>query len=525
MDSGPPVRLVLPHQLFEQHLDAAADTVFVLIEHDLLFRQYRFHSHKLVLHRASLTRFESRLRERGFDVVVLQSDAVDSSRNQLGEFVRRRRPAKVTWFDVVDDWLERDLLAGLADGGYRMRPEDVLETPNFLTDRAQVDDWFSHNDSRMQAFYEWQRRRLGILVVDGKPVGGRWSFDTENRRRLPRGYTPATVRRFAHHPVLQREGMFDLDALMAEADAPETVREVQAAIDWVRAEFPDAPGDPALFAWPTSADEAREHLTEFVRERLTDFGPYEDAISTTHPFINHGLLTAALNIGLLDPRSVVQAVLDGADDNTPLASVEGFVRQVIGWREYMRATYRTSGRQMRTSNRLDHQNALGAGWWDATTGLAPVDLVISRVLGTGYAHHIERLMVLGNAMSLLRIHPDAVYEWFMEMFVDAYDWVMVPNVYAMSQFAAGAEITTKPYVSGSNYLRKMSDLAPGEWMRDWDGLYWTFVADHAATLGRNPRMHLIVTQLENLDPAVRAEHQSRADALLSAPLLSAQRRP
>lgn len=147
--------------------------------------------------------------------------------------------------------------------------------------------------------------------------------------------------------------------------------------------IPGRPGRPQLFAWPTSAAEAQEHLREFVHDRLIDFGPFEDAISTEHPFINHGLLTAALNIGLLDPREVLQAVLDGADENTPLASVEGFVRQLIGWREYMRATYRTQGRQMRTANRLDHQNALGDGWWDATTGLAPVDMVISRVLATG----------------------------------------------------------------------------------------------------------------------------------------------
>ncbi|MCU1446674.1 cryptochrome/photolyase family protein [Cryobacterium sp.] len=201
-NDGPPVRLVLPHQLFQQHLDAPGDTVFVLIEHDLLFRQYRFHSHKLVLHRASMGRFAGRLRGLGYEVVVLQSDPGRSSHDQLADFVRTRRPNLVAWFDVVDDWLEQHLVAGLAQGGYRMRSADILETPNFPTDRAQIDDWFSRNDSCMQDFYEWQRRRLGILLVDGNPVGGRWSFDTENRKKLPRGYTPHSVGRFAHHPVL-----------------------------------------------------------------------------------------------------------------------------------------------------------------------------------------------------------------------------------------------------------------------------------------------------------------------------------
>jgi len=517
LSSGPRLRLVLPHQLFDQHFEAAGHTVFVLIEHNLLFRQFAFHSHKLVLHRASMSRFASRLRKHGYEVEVLQSKAGSSSRDQLAGLVRNLGPVQVTCFDVVDDWLEQELFAGLADGGYRMRLEDVLETPNFLTDRAQIDDWFSQNPHRMHDFYVWQRRRLNILLDGGEPLGGRWSFDTENRRKLPRGYVPPTVHRFAHHPVTQGQGTFDIEELMETGEPePDVSHEVELAIAWVTAEFPEAPGDPQLFAWPTSADEARKHLQEFVRERLNDFGPYEDAISATHPFIAHSLLTPSLNIGLLDPREVIQAILEGPDRNTPLASVEGFVRQVIGWREYMRASYRTNGRRMRISNHLNHQNALGEGWWDGTTGLVPVDLVISRVLSTGYAHHIERLMVLGNAMSLLRIHPDEVYKWFMEMFIDAYDWVMVPNVYAMSQFAAGEEITTKPYVSGSNYLRKMSDLPAGEWMPDWDALYWTYIEDHLAVIATNPRMQMVVSLVKKMDPKTRRDHRHRAEALLHA---------
>jgi deoxyribodipyrimidine photolyase-related protein len=510
---GPTIRLVLPHQLFDLHLEAPEDTVFVLIEHDLLFRQYHFHSHKLVLHRASMARLAHRLRDHGFRVDTLVSDAERSSHEALAAYVRDHAPALVTWYDVVDDWLERDLVAALADGGYTMRRSDVMESPSFLTDREEIDEWFSQHDSRMQDFYVWQRRRLGILVDGAKPAGGKWSFDTDNRKKLPRGYTPATVGRFAHHPVMGEQGVLDLVAL-ADVAGSEPVPEVAAAIEWVAAEFPDAPGDPHLFAWPTVADEAREHLREFVRDRLADFGPYEDAISATHPFINHGLLSAALNCGLLDPAEVIRTVLDGATADTPIASLEGFVRQIIGWREYMRATYRVHGRAMRISNRLRQDRALGDGWWTASTGLAPVDLVISRVLATGYTHHIERLMVLGNAMALLRIHPDHAYEWFMELFIDAYDWVMVPNVYAMSQFAAGASITTKPYVSGSNYLRKMSDLPAGEWSADWDALYWAFIEDHRPVFAANPRSRMVVSLLDGMDPAKHEEHRRRADALL-----------
>lgn len=480
MATATALRLVLPHQLFAQHLDADPETVFVMIEHDLLFRQYSFHAQKLVLHRASMDRFARRLRARGHQVTVLRSQAAASFHAQLADLVRELEPSQVSVFDVVDDW-------------------------------------FGSHDARMHEFYVWQRRRFKLLLdADGDPVGGRWSFDAENRKKLPRGYTPSVIGRFAKHPILQRDGMFDLDALAGGEDAEDgdDVADVARAIAWVREEFPDAPGDPELFAWPTSAEEAREHLREFVAQRLNDFGPYEDAISAEHPFIAHGLLTPALNIGLLDPREVVDAVLEAADDSTPLASVEGFIRQVIGWREYMRATYRTRGRQLRSANRLEHRNALGEGWWDGSTALAPVDLVISRVLATGYAHHIERLMVLGNAMSLLRIHPDAVYEWFMELFIDAYDWVMVPNVYAMSQFAAGEAITTKPYVSGSNYLRKMSDLPKGDWVEEWDGLYWTFIRDHREVFDANPRAKMVVSLLEKMDRQKRRAHHDHAQRLL-----------
>lgn len=489
MGSRTRLHLVLPHQLFEQNFEAPAQTRFVLIEHDLLFRQYRFHAQKLVLHRASMARFARRLRGRGFEVDVLASDADHSSDEQLTALVRELEPERVTCFDVVDDWLGRDLTRALSQGGYRLTADDVFESPNFLTSRDEIGDWFGDNRARMHDFYVWQRRRLGILIEnDGEPVGGQWSFDADNRKKLPRDYEPAEALRFA----------------------PENT-DVQAAIAWVEAEFPEAPGDPREFAWPTSAEEARAGLDDFLQHRLEDFGPYEDAISAEHGFINHGLLTAALNIGLLDPREVVEAVVEAAEEqDTPIASLEGFVRQVIGWREYMRATYRLYGRRMRTTNHLDHTRSLTDGWWAGTTGLDPVDLVIGRVLETGYAHHIERLMVLGNAMSLLRIDPDAVYAWFMEMFIDAYDWVMVPNVYAMSQFASGEAITTKPYVSGSNYLRKMSDLGTGDWTDEWDALYWTFVHDHRDVFEANHRSKMMPRMLDRMDGRKREGHLRRA---------------
>ena len=389
--------------------------------------------------------------------------------------------------DVVDDWLERDLRRALADAGHVLRDEDVLESPAFLTSRVDLTEWFARHPARMQHFYAWQRRRLDILVDDGAPVGGRWSFDTENRKKLPKGHTPPPV------------------------GFPDRSTHVREAIESVSREFPDAPGDPSTFLWPTTHAQAEEHLSAFLAERFELFGPYEDALSAEHPYVYHSLLTPMLNIGLLTPELVLDAALEAAEEHdVPLESLEGFVRQVIGWREYMRATYRLFGRRLRTSNRLAHTRSLGPGWWTGRTGLDPVDRVIGRVLDTGYAHHIERLMVLGNAMCLLRIDPDEVYEWFMAMFVDAYDWVMVPNVYGMSQFAAGEAMTTKPYVSGSNYLRTMSDFPKGAWTQDWDALYWTFVHDHREVFESNVRSRRMPAMWDGFDEDRRAALLARA---------------
>jgi len=489
------IRLVFPHQLFVEHCDADDGTEFVLVEDDLFLRQYDFHAQKLILHRASMRRFATRLHDAGYAVHHVDTDAKVSSGERLEALLRAADPSKITFFDPVDDWLSQRLLAMLSRLPVDFDPSrDVLESPNFLTTRDEIRTWFTDNSARMQHFYSWQRQRLDILVDGDAPVGGQWSFDAENRKKLPK-----------NHPVPSVH--------VVEPDA-----EVTAAIAWVKEEFPGAPGDPEAFAWPTSHDEAQSAYRQFLNERFAEFGPYEDAISKDHRFLFHSLLTPGLNIGLLSPRDVVDQALEEAEQqDVALASLEGFVRQVIGWREYMRATYLLWGRQMRTSNQLEHHRPLDAGWWTAEVGLSPVDHVLESVLATGYAHHIERLMVLGNAMCLLRVRPDAAYEWFMEMFVDAYDWVMVPNVYAMSLFAAGSAITTKPYVSGSNYLKKMSDLPKSESMADWDGLYWTFVEDHRDVFEANFRSRMMTRMWDGFPVEKQEEHRSRAQKWLAAP--------
>nr|AIA15150.1 Deoxyribodipyrimidine photo-lyase-related protein [uncultured bacterium] len=469
-------RIVFPHQLFVEHLDAAEGTLMVLVEPDLFFRQLPFHAHKLVLHRAGMTAFEDRLTAHGFSTAYVESLADAPSDDQLLEALQVNGVTHVEVYDVVDDWLERDLRAICRAAGVEL---DIRETPGFLTTVAELRVTFDGTKQpRMQHFYERQRRRLDLLMDGDRPAGGRWSFDTENRRKLPRG-TEVPELPEVHHDVHVRE-----------------------ALDWVRNEFPDNVGNLVAFIWPTTHEQADVWLDRFLEDRFDRFGPYEDAIAADEPWLFHSVISPLLNTGLLDPRTVVaRAVRHAEEHDVDLPSVEGFVRQVIGWREYMRASYIVHGRSMRTRNLLGLTRELDRDWWDGTTGLEPVDTVVRRVNQHGWCHHIERLMVLGNAMLLMRIDPDEVYEFFMTLFIDAYDWVMVPNVYAMSQFAAGELITTKPYVSGSNYLRKMSDFPAGDWATAWDALYWQFVADHRDGFAANPRSRFAVQTYDRMDDA------------------------
>ena len=223
-----------------------------------------------------------------------------------------------------------------------------------------------------------------------------------------------------------------------------------------------------------------------------------------------------LNIGLLTPQQIMDATLDYVDaHDVPINSVEGFIRQIIGWREFMRATYVDLGVSMRTTNHWGHTRKIPESFWTGETGIDPIDDIIKRALKTGYANHIERLMFLGGFMFLCEFDPKEIYRWFMELFVDAYDWVMVPNVYAMSQNADGGQITTKPYFSGSNYVKKMSNWSgKGEWADIWDALYWRWIWQHADELEKNPRWAMMVSTARRMSDETREGHLNRAASYL-----------
>jgi len=488
------IALIFPHQLYQHHPALSNAKAVALIEDELFFRQYRFHKKKLILHRASMKAYEAQCRKTGIRTAYYDAIHYPTRESVIVHLIAQGyTDAHVAQTD--DYLLERRLNRYAKHNGLHLHR---YPSPGFLCDMDYVKKYFvSKKRYFLTDFYIDQRKRMDLLLDDQGPVGGKWTFDTENRRKLPASiYVPP-------------------------APAWSANVYVEEAKTYVHQHFPNAWGSSDHFEYPVTHADALHGLRSFLSERLQHFGVYQDAMTTDQSVLFHSLLTPALNTGLLTPQEVVDETLAYADQHpVPINSLEGFLRQIIGWREFVRAIYHLEGVHQRTSNHWQHKHPIPTSLYTATTGMVPVDTVIRRVMQTGYAHHIERLMVLGNFMFLCGFHPSAVYQWFMELFIDAYDWVMVPNVYGMSQYADGGLMCTKPYISGSNYILKMSNYPKGVWCDNWDALYWSFISDHREELIRNPRMSMMVRLYDKMDDGRKRKLNSTREKFMQQ-LLSA----
>jgi deoxyribodipyrimidine photolyase-related protein len=475
--------LLYPNQLFNISYLPKVDVVY-LVEEPLYFgadEQYpvAFHKQKLVMHRASMRRYvEEQLWPNNINVEYIELHQIVHTSDIL-QIAQKAGVSLLTMFDPADYAIEKRLQEALETIIASPFELKVLPSPSFMLRRGDIQEFFAgQKNFKFAPFYQWQRERFNILIDKKyKPVGGKWNFDADNRKALPAGHVPPGFASFGDSP------------------------QVKDAIKWVNKRFNFNPGNIDSFMWPTSHQEAERWLAEFIKERLDNFGAYEDAIDGQAMLLYHSGISAPLNSGLLTPSDVVEAVLNyHAKKPVPLASLEGFIRQIIGWREYIRALYVLNGSQMRVANKLNQQRLLSNSWWDGSLGIPPVDDVIKKVNNHAYAHHIERLMVVGNFMLLCGIQPTEVYKWYMSLFIDAYDWVMVPNVYGMSQFSDLGSMVTKPYISGSNYILKMSHYKKDLWCDVWDGLFWGFVQTHQELLLKNPRTSMLPRSLKRLNP-------------------------
>lgn len=492
MKKAAEVTVIFPHQLFEEHPALSDGRPVILVEEFLFFRLYNFHKQKLIFHRASMKAYQAFLEAKGFPVEYIDADKKEGDVRALLQDLGKKGIRQIHFCDVTDNWLEKRLRKSAAGEGIELKE---YPSPLFINGKEINSEYFIPKKKYFQTdFYQRQRKRLGILLEkDGSPAGGKWSFDTENREKYPKKKTPPTV------------------------EFPDDNDFYDEACNYVRKKFSGNYGEMnPSFRYPVTFDQAKDWFKKFLQTRFDEFGLYEDAMVEKEVILHHSLLSPLINIGLLTPSFVVKETLRYAEKkNIPMNSTEGFIRQVIGWREFVRGVYEHAGVKERTTNFFRFQRKIPASFWTGTTGIAPIDTVIRKVLKTGYCHHIERLMVLGNFMVLCEFDPDEVYRWFMEMFIDAYDWVMVPNVYGMSQFADGGLLATKPYISGSNYLMKMSDFEKGEWQPVWDGLFWRFMDKHRDFFLKNPRLGMLVKTFDKMDPEKKKNLLKQAEAFLS----------
>jgi deoxyribodipyrimidine photolyase-related protein len=353
----------------------------------------------------------------------------------------------------------------------------------------------------MEFFYREMRRRTGILMDAGEPVGGRWNFDTENRKALPRGLAEPSRLRFP----------------------PDAT--TRAVIDLVAGRFPDGFGDLDPFGWAVTREDALSALDHFVADCLPSFGDYQDAMRRGAPFLFHAVLSPYLNIGLLTPREVCTAATDAfGRGEAPLNAVEGFVRQILGWREYVRGIYWLRMPDYARSNALGATRPLPWFYWSGETDLACIHEVVSDIRRTGYAHHIQRLMVTGNFALLAGIAPAEVEAWYLAVFVDAFDWVELPNVHGMTLHADGGLLASKPYAASGAYIDRMSDycagcrfdpkIKSGPGACPFNPLYWAFLLRNRDRLEGNPRMAMPYRTLAGFTAERRAAIMAEADGIL-----------
>ena len=465
------INIIFPHQLFLNSPLLENENEIYLIEEYLFFKQYKFHKQKIAFHRASMKAYQIYLQDLNRTVHYIGSEHVLSDIRQFHQEIKRENIETIHLIEPTDDWLEKRI-ASLSD----CCKIKTYTNPQFLNSEEDLGAFFRKEKSSFfqTTFYKQQRKKLGILMDEEEnPVGGKWTYDNENRKKYPKNKLPPPV------------------------SFPNSSEIWDEAIHYTMNRFSENPGSiNKERLYPITHNEANDWHEQFLEYRFYDFGIYEDAIVKESSILNHSILSPLLNVGLILPTEVLNRTLNFAEkENIPINSTEGFVRQIIGWREFIRGMYVCKGSYSRTRNFWGFKGKIPKSFYDGTTGIDPIDQTIKKVLQTGYCNHIERLMILGNFMLLCEFDPDEVYRWFMELFMDAYDWVMVPNVYGMTLFADGGTFATKPYIGGSNYIKKMSNYPKGEWEQIWDGMFWRFVMKHQDFFRTNPRTSMLFHSL------------------------------
>jgi deoxyribodipyrimidine photolyase-related protein len=483
-----------------------ADTVVLMVEVAEETTYVRHHKQKLAYILSAMRHHADALREAGWTVDYTPLDDPENAGSFTGELARaiqRHDPDRIAVTEA-GEWRVRAMI----DGWETIFgiPVDIHPDDRFVATHAEFDAWAENRrELTMEFFYRDMRRKTGLLMEsdkpNAKPVGGRWNFDKDNRK-------PAKADLLMPRPL---------------AFAPDAI--TRDVIAMIAGRFPDHPGSLDGFDWAVTAVDAERQADMFFRHALPQFGDYEDAMLTGERHLWHSILSPYINSGLLDPIDLCRrAEAEYHACRAPLNSVEGYVRQIIGWREYMRGIYWREGPDYVDRNHLDHRRPLPAWYWTGETEMHCLRESIGQTLATAHAHHIQRLMVTGNFALLIGADPKAVHLWYLEVYVDAYEWVELPNTLGMSQFGDGGLVGSKPYVSSGAYIDRMSDYCRhcrydvkqrlGPDACPFNALYWDFLARHRETLGRNPRLAMPYRTWDKQPADAQAATRDQAAAFL-----------
>ena len=471
--------LILGNQLFSIEDIKSLNPEKVFMAEDLGLSTYeKHHKLKILMIFSAMREKRDELNNNNIDVDYIELEDSDFSlpfEEKLENCIKKNGIKTINIFEIEDKPFEKRIFNFAKNHNLNLI---ISPSPMFLIKREDFLDLNGKSKTlRMGNFYKNVRKKLNILVDESqKPIGGKWSFDEENRKKIPKG--------------------LDVPGLL-EVEISKYVNELKPLIN---KKFNNHPGKMDDIWMPFNRVDALKNLDYFINVKFGNFGAYEDAILSKDNFLFHSVISPSMNIGLITPQDVVDRILDYTrEKEIPLNSVEGFIRQIIGWREFIRGVYQNHSEEQLKSNFFNFSRLLKKSWYSGDTGIPPLDDAIKFSDKFGYTHHINRLMVVSNLMTLTGIDPKEIYKWFMEMYIDSSEWVMVPNVFGMGTFADGGIFSTKPYICGSNYLLKMSNYKKGEWCNTVDGLYWRFLDKNMPKLQNNPRLSFMKKTLSSMD--------------------------
>ena len=486
--------VILGNQLFDPKIlrDKGCEHVFMAEDFGLCTYQ-KHHKLKIYLFLCAMREYRDELNQFGFKVSYfpLEDRADDLSYvDFLVKFVEENNIKQVNFFEIEDYFFEKIAIKKIQQNNLELK---FHKSPMFMFTR---DEFISLHEKkrkfRLADFYKTGRKKFKILVDNHlDPIGKKWSFDEENRKKIPN------------------------NILIPQFKSPTQSKYHNTIVTLVQNNFANHYGELNNIWFPVNRQGAKEQLDFFLAHKINNFGIYEDAMRHEENFLFHSCISPFLNIGLITPCTVVERALELFTKGlAPINSVEGFIRQILGWREFIRGIYQMKGGVQLNSNFWGHKRGLCDSWYTGLTDIVPLDDCIRSTLKDGYTHHIPRLMVIANLMNLCEIDPKFIYQWFMEMYIDSADWVMVPNVFGMATFADGGLMSTKPYTCSSNYIVKMSNYKKGEWCDVVDGLYWRFIDKHKIFYTANPRLSFQVNMLKKMNAERKIKIFKCADSFL-----------